>query len=197
MFKYKLTKQNLTTHNGFQWTFNKTETINKSGGELCSDSFFHAYHDPLLAVFLNPIHANIDNPRLFRVKVNGRGKNGHGLKCGYKSMTLVEELELPVITETQKIAFGILCAIEVSNDDYFVSWAEKWLDGTDRSIESADSVASVAYHATKYSTYNVASAAYHAAYHAAYIAANAADYAADSNPKIDLIALAKKALTYS
>lgn len=104
---------------------------------MCSNNYFHAYHDPLLAVLLNPIHAYINNPRLFKVLVDGESKDDKGLKCGYKSMTLVEELELPEITSNQKIAFGILCALEVYKEPKFVSWAENWLDGSDGSDNAA------------------------------------------------------------
>ena len=69
--------------------------------------------------------------------VDGESKDDKGLKCGYKSMTLVEELELPEITSNQKIAFGILCALEVYKEPKFVSWAENWLDGSDGSDNAA------------------------------------------------------------
>jgi hypothetical protein len=166
----KLTDQDLRTYNDFQWELEKTETIDTKGGELCSNDFFHYYTDPLLAVILNPIHACIENPRIFLVKPSGETKDDNGLKMGSKELTLVEEIELPEITKVQKIAFGILCALEVCKEPDFIKWATGWLDGSDRSTERAAAYSAAAYYAA---------------------------YAARSAANIDLISLAKKSLTYN
>ena len=44
-------------------------------------------------------------------------------------------------TTTQRVAFGLLCAMEVCADKEWRTWAENWLNGKDRSIESAWAVA--------------------------------------------------------
>lgn len=133
----KLTTQEMTTHKGFQWEIGKREVITTIGGELCSPDFFHYYSDPLLAVFLNLVHADIINPRLFRVEVGGEILSDMGLKFGSKEMILTDELELPVITLIQKVAFGILCALEVNHDPMFVTWGNNWLSDFDRSSGGA------------------------------------------------------------
>ena len=43
-------------------------------------------------------------------------------------MRLIKEIEVPNITLTQKIAFGILCALEVYKVEDFVKWANNWLN---------------------------------------------------------------------
>jgi len=181
----------MTTHNGYQWELGKKEVITTEGGELCSSDFFHYYSDSLLAVFLNTIHANIENPRLFRVEVGGEILPDRGLKFGSKEMKLIEELELPVITNVQKIAFGILCTLEVYTEPDFIIWANNWLDGIDRSVESASYVSYVSYAVKADYAYAAAYAAY------ATYAANAADYVrVVVDADIDLIAIANKAMTY-
>jgi hypothetical protein len=117
---------------------------------------------------LNPIHANFETPRLFIAETKGRGKHDKGLKSGYKEMRLIKEIALPEITLTQKIAFGILCAKKVYKDIAWNKWANKWLNGKDRSKKSA-----------------AANAAY---------AANAANAAAAAH--IDLVKIAKEAMKY-
>ena len=139
---YKLTDQNMQTYNGFQWTLNKTETADGEG-DLCGPGFLHAYTDPLLAVLLNPIHANIDRPRLFRAEGTIK-KTDRGLKIGCMEMTLTEELPLPVITTTQRIAFGILCAKEAYKDAGWACWADNWLSGKDRAAWEAASAEAAA-----------------------------------------------------
>jgi len=182
-------------------------------GELCSAAgWLHAYSHPLLAVLLNPIHANIKNPKLWEAYGSGLKKSDHGLKLGFTKLTTKKEIALPVITDTQKIAFAILCALEVCKEPRFVTWANNWLSGKDRTADAAAyAVANAAANAT-YAAINAARAAYYAAYYvvdAAYYAADAARYAAKDyynvyiataannvNNDIDLIKLAKKAMKY-
>ena len=174
MKKYKLTDQNLQTYNGFQCELGVKKTTSGEGN-LCSPGWLHYYHSPLLAVLLNPIHANIKSPRLFEIKAEGKHLDDNGLKGGCTEMTLVKELKLPAVTLAQKIAFGILCAKEVEKDVAWNLWADKWLSGEDRSKDAA--------------------AAY-AAYAARAACAADAAYAAYAEKKLDLKKIAKKAMTY-
>ncbi len=139
----KLTDQDLQTYKGFQWELNVWKKIAKANqvGVLCSESWLHCYDDRLLAVLFNPIHAAIANPRLFRCNVRGKKLSDPGVKFGFTQMRLMAELELPEISLTQKIAFGILCAKEVSKEEGWNRWADAWLDGSDRTKESAKTAA--------------------------------------------------------
>ena len=170
MKKYKLTNQDMQTHGGYQWELNVQKTTDGLFPHLCFSSWLHYYHSPLLAVILNPIHASVHNPRLFEVKALGKHLDNDGLKGGCTKMILIKEIELPVISINQKIAFGILCALEVEEDKNFIKWANNWLNGIDRTKEYAE-----------YAEY------------AEYVkwAAHA------STKKLDLIKLAEKAMTYS
>jgi hypothetical protein len=173
MKKYKLTDQNLQTHNGFQWALGVEVTADGDSDSLCNSHWLHYYHHPLLAVLLNPLHAAIYNPRLFEVKANGKHLDDSGLKGGCTKMTLVKELALPKINLIQKTAFSILCSLEAHNDSDYIKWANNWLTDTDRSANAANAAANAAYAN----------------------AANAAAYAANAaNAKIDLIRIAKKAM---
>jgi len=163
----KLTTQNLTTFDGFQWT--PGEWVETSGqGDLCSSGWIHAYTHPLLASLLNPIHADIRNPILFAIEAEGARKNDHGLKVGFTRMRLMQELDLPVLTPEQRIAFGIYCALEVYSEPSFVAWAQCWLGGSDRSPETAWAPS----------------------------AAAAARAAAELSKTLDLISIAKRAVEY-
>jgi hypothetical protein len=183
MICYKLTDQNAQTKNATQWGRNVTHTA-PGTGELCSSGWLHAYTDPLLAVLLNPTHANIQNPRLWEARGGGRHKDDRGLKIGFENLTTIKELPLPDVTLTQRVAFGILCALEVETNTKWRAWATAWIDGTDRSR-----AAYTAYTAAARAAYTaIAAAAYAAAY-----AAAAAAYAHAEKP-LDLIAIARKAM---
>jgi len=185
---YKLLTQEMTSHNNTKWELNVPVTIEKEGNKMCTDQVLHCYNHPLLAVILNPIHANIKNPKLFEIEVD-KIVNSDGLKFASKSQTLVKEITLPEISLEHKIQFAIKVAKLTCKDEKWNLWADKWLNGSDRSKESAYAanayaIAYAAYaYAAAYAAYTTAYAAAHAAYayaaaYAAYTTAYAAAYAA-------------------
>ena len=132
---YKLIDSEMRTCYEFQWELGKWyETTGE--GVLCSPGWFHFYNDPLVGLFLNPTHANIKNPRLFRTEVEGKFLDDNGLKCGYSRAKLVEELPVPQISLVQRIRFAILCTKEVYKGKEWNKWANNWLSGKDRTINA-------------------------------------------------------------
>ena len=179
MIRYKLTGQDMQTYGGTQWVLGEPKAVPEAdrSDEMCSSGVLHYYTSPEQAVLFNPIHADIPSPRLFRVEID-REVDCDGLKGCCHSMTLLEELPLPVITTEQRAAFAIRCALEVYTDPAFVRWAEAWLSGEDRSADAARAAAYAA-NAAAYAA-NAANAAYAAARadaRAAAYAANAANAA--------------------
>jgi len=178
MRKFKLTDQNMQTHNGYQWELGVwREAEGDPKQNLCSDGWLHCYDSPLLAVLHNPIHAGIENPRLFEVEVDGETKNDWGLKCGYRSMRLTRELNLPHVTTEQRIRYAIFCALSVCDDPAFIQWAEDWLSGKNRSAEAAEAAAWAARAAAEAATRAAAAEAAAEAGWAARAAAEAAEAA--------------------
>ena len=179
MYAYKLTTQDMKTRRGgfneVTWELHRQVTAVGKGNELCSPAVIHSYSSPLLAVLLNPIHADIQNPRLFKARCT-KVIATDGLKQGHTSMTLVSELEVPTVTTNQRIAFAILCSLEVEQSESYKLWAQGWLLNRDRTATTASAVSRAAYAAAD-AVYAAADAAYdsaRAAYAAAYAAADAA-----------------------
>jgi hypothetical protein len=139
---YKLTDENMRTYNDFQWEIGKTYETN-GRGDLCGPGWLHAYTDPLLAVLLNPIHADLKAPRLFRGE-GLVGKTDGGLKIGCSRMVLREELPLPQVTTEQRIKFAIYCALEVYKEPNFTRWAQGWLAAADAAARAAYTAAAAA-----------------------------------------------------
>lgn len=221
IIKYKLTDKNGNTKNNTHWEVGTThEATGDLSQGLCSDAYIHVYDDPLIAVIMNSRHAHIIEPILWRCEVSGDSLV-ESLKSGYRVVTMLERVELPVLSNEQLIAFAILCSLKVYRAKHYVKWAEDWLSGKDRSRGSA--VAAYTGAAATYATACVAVAAdaaddADAAYadaadavaadaadagaayvaYAAVAAAAYAAYAADAvaGIKIDFIALAKQAMTY-
>ena len=177
---YKLLTQDMKSHRGFQWEINKEYRIDKHGNELCSDQVFHCYSHPILAILLNPIHANIDNPRLFEIEVDAI-VNDDGLKYGTKIQKLVRELEVPQLDIMTKVDFSIRIAMEVYKEQGFTTWADNFLNRIDTTEAAARAAAWAAWAA--------AEAAAEAAAWAARAAARAAAEAAetDMNPILEKV----------
>ena len=188
---YKLTTQEGKTRNETQWGENIShEATGDIKQDLCSDAWIHAYTHPLLAVFMNPVHARIKNPILWEGNGEGEAKF-EPLKCGFRKFTTLRQIPLPEVTNVQKVAFGILCAKEINTDSSWNQWADKWLSGEDRTKSSA-------YYAA-YAAASAASAAYAASNAAKYAdaaayAAYAAYNAASKGKELDFVSIALKAM---
>ena len=171
-YAYKLLSQEMTSRNNTKWEIGKAIEISKefSGNELCSNQLLHCYASPEIAVFMNPVHANISEPRLFRIHCS-KILADDGTKQGCKKQTLLKELPLPEISVEQRIKIAILCATEVYKEPNFLVWAENWNTGKDRTATSAYAAADKAANAAANAAANVAdSAADSATYAAAYAA---------------------------
>jgi hypothetical protein len=169
---YKLTTQELTTHSGCLWT--PGEWKKTSGqGSLCSSGWLHAYSDPLVAIFMNPSHANISNPILWQGEAQGNFLDDRGLKCGYSEMRILKKIKPYKFTTEKLVEIAIVCAIESGyNDENFIAWACNWMDNSDRSYEAA---AAARWAAARWAAARWAAARWAAAGWAAAAAAEAAE----------------------
>jgi len=214
---YRLTDANGRTRNNTQWGENITHvaTGNVCKG-LCSDAYIHAYENPLIAVLMNAAHANFDNPRMYECEGEIAARDGQ-LKCGCRTLTTIREIPLPVVTTTQKVAFALLCVLDVYSEPSFVAWANDWLTGKDRSADAAWAAARAAAWAAAWSedaaaaswAAGAAAAAWSEEASAAEWAARAAEWAARAaaaraeavaaaaaEKPIDFVSLAEKAMNY-
>ena len=168
----KLTNKDGYTKNQTLWGENIThEATGSSNQALCSNGWIHFYEHPLIAVFMNPIHAQLNEPRLYSCLIEGEIEKDGPLKSGCKKLTTLSRLPLPVITSEQRIEIGIRCAMIVYKEQHWSLWAQKWLSGEDRTKKSADAAYDTAHDAAAYAVID-------AAYDAVHAAANATAYAA-------------------
>lgn len=202
---YKLTTQDNKTRPGYSNECVWGEGVTHSGtgeGDLCGPGYIHAYTDPLLAVLLNPIHANYADPKLWIAE--GDIAIDQSDKIGCNSLTTIKEIDLPVITNEQRCIFAILCVKEIGVDiPAWNSWADDYLSGKDRTAWAAEAAARAAEAAAWAAAW--ADAAARAARAAAWAVARAAEavWAAEAAwavartaNNIDLAAIAHKAMEY-
>jgi len=200
---YKLTDENDRTYSGCQWG-EDVQHVTSGEGQLCGDGWTHWYTDPLLAVLLNPIHADFALATAHLWEGQGTiGADDNGLKVGCTDGRTLRRVEMPRVTLEQRIRFGILCARVVYGGPGWNLWADEWLSGKDRTTTTAKAAmaeaAEVAARAAEASARAAAAAAEVAARavvearaKAAAWAAEAAEAAAKAS-RLDLIAIAREA----
>ncbi len=177
---YKLTnKHDRSKHGGCQWA-EGAEYFADGKGDLCTKHWIHGYTDKYLAVICNPIHANYDETTMHMWECEGDIGKDDGIKLGCTRVKTIRQIEVPKITINQGICFAILAGKAVSRDDAWNKWADKWLDGTDRT-RAAAYAAAAAYYGDA-AAYDAAAAA--AYYDAAYATAAAARAVASDLPAL-------------
>jgi hypothetical protein len=88
-----------------------------------------------MAAMFNPIHANIDNPRLFEIEAS-EIINQDFAKLACKSQMLVKEIPLPTLSDEQRQEVAIRCAMLIPGAPLlWTNWANDWLSGKDRTLE--------------------------------------------------------------
>jgi len=194
---YKFTEQDGTTYNkSMSWEIGKTNSIEPCDNpELCTNKVIHAYKNLNLGLLMNPIHADIQNPKIFICE--GDIVIEDYSKCGVFELTLMKEIKIPEwylkdeIKNKVLVYFSILCAESVLhlyekkyNDDKprnAIKAAREYLNNghaTARAARAAYAAANAAARAAYAAANAAASAAYAAANAAASAAANAYAYAA-------------------
>ena len=203
MKAYKLTDKDDRTYGGCQWGKNVTHKAN-GRGVLCTEGWIHYYGDPVLALFLDPLHGDFGSTaHLWEVEVSGKVETDCGLKFGTTELTTLKRLRKKKITRKHRVRFAILCAKEVYHDKAWNEWADAWLDGTDRTHAAANNAAhaaavnAVAVNIVAVNIVAVNIVAYNAAHAAAantVVAYNAAYAVANTVAYIDFIAIARRAI---
>ena len=137
---YKLTDADGYTYNRQHWEIGQTVSvdakISRDPPKLCTSRVLHAYTSPLLAALMNPAHGDYKNPRAYTV--SGDVVVSDGTKVGCLTLTVTGTFELPTLTASQRVAFGVLTALAVYSEESFHVWGKNWLSGADRSAAAAN-----------------------------------------------------------
>ena len=131
--------------NELTWAVGVEHKTAGTGARLCTADVIHAYEHPLIAVLMNPVHADFDPARMRLFVAEGEiVAREVQLKCGVHALKIVEEIPVPVLTTEQRVKFAILCAKLVCKDAAWNAWADKWLSSEDRSAWAAEEAARAA-----------------------------------------------------
>jgi hypothetical protein len=150
-----------------KWKVGVTNAATGEGNELCTDGVLHGYLDPLLAVFLRPLHVDDNYLTLIEVDADEIVATD-GLKVGSKLQTMVRVVEAPIITIAQRVEIARRCA------EYAAEYAKYGAKSAKYGAKSAK-YAKYATEYAEYAEYAAESAAKSAEY--AESAAKSAEYA--------------------
>ena len=161
----KLMRRDDTTgdENVLQWGDGTNHRVYKHGHELCSDEIIHFYIHPLQAAFFAPIHVS-DYTKLREITHHSKMVSD-GTKCVAKSVTTGKQIPIHEITMEQRAEIAVRLALKVCHEPKFIKWANKWIDGTDRSYTAINDITGVMASASIYdSIAETARAAIYATY---------------------------------
>ncbi len=145
MSVYKLTDPDGYTRrgeaHGTLWGEGVRHEATGTGG-LGSPGVIHQYNSPELASFFNPIHANIEHPICWEAEA-GRTVEHDGTKGGSRWLRTLRKVPLPTLTTEQRVEIAIRVALwhRDALPPAYITWAERWLSGEDRSAEAAEEAA--------------------------------------------------------
>jgi len=96
------------------WGENITHIAEGPALELCTSGVIHAYVHPVLAILLNPIHGNYEDPKLWLAEGNMAGTDKQGpvdynnTKVGVKTLTTIKQIPYPKITKRQLVEAALM-----------------------------------------------------------------------------------------
>jgi hypothetical protein len=112
-------------------------------GPLCSRGWLHAYSHPQLGEMMNPSQGQYsDEAVMYQVEIDPEAEilEPYGLKLGANRMRPLEKYPRRKLLLDERMEIALRCLSLVSQDEYFLSWAPRWLSGEDRSEAMAISL---------------------------------------------------------
>lgn len=201
---WKITDKQGQSKHETQWGEGVTHEADGDSDVLCNEHWLHCYTDPLQAAFFCRSHVlRCPDVLLWEAEAEGKTLVQYD-KMGCAKLTTWHQVPMPEITPEQCVEIAIRCALAVCRESAFVTWAEDWLSGKDRSAAAAAWAAEAAREAAAWAAEAAAWAAWAAreaeaareaaarawaAREAAARAARAAACAADNDPSLDVLAI--------
>lgn len=149
--RVKLTDKDGRTYGGMLWGEGVHHAATGTPNAIGTDGYIHYYDNPLIAVFINPIHGDFDPATMllweFVPDEGTAEKRGEcGSQRGVRAGTTTHLMPVPQITIAQRVRATILIARKVFGGKSLAwdNWAEGWLARRDRSATLAAEVLRVA-----------------------------------------------------
>ena len=132
---YKLTNQNHCSYGNTKWGARVTHQV-RWMNEMCEYGCLHAYRSREIAALLYPAHVRYKEPVPWLAR--GVVRLDDGTKVGCARLTTIRRTKLPEVTHVNRVSFAILCAMDTREgllNDKWRAWAKRWLSDEDRSYD--------------------------------------------------------------
>lgn len=129
MRKYLLVDLKGRSRRGMLIEVDRASVNRRLGGEIVSRNIWECADSPLLAVMINPLHAEFVRPRLFELRGDFDDKK--------INLQRVREVAVPEVSPEQKLVFAMYCIRSLAPEHIFAAWSERWLANIDRSVTGA------------------------------------------------------------
>lgn len=138
--KYLLVNRDFCTWQGSRLETHSGKNSLSTAQHLTVQDYEQMGDSPLLAIMLNPWHAELEleTARMLQISISGPEVENVGNRPG--SVIAAHEVPQPDATTDQKIVFALLVLKEIYQEESFAAWADKWIDGTDRTIRGSQLV---------------------------------------------------------
>jgi hypothetical protein len=141
--RYLVTNHENQTWRQVQWG------DNVSHKETNSNYFFWTYEHPDVAALLVPIECeNLQKPKLWSCEVAdlsevdyGTISHDWGYRRRYPWVKTIKEEDCFIPTDEQRVAFAMLCTMNLTENPLVMAWMRNWLLNIDRTPETAKQVA--------------------------------------------------------
>lgn len=133
MAKYILANLDNHTRRGSRIFPGSSSFSSQASNNIVAQNASEIGTSPLVAIMLNPWHAQLEEAKMLELQFSTT-------EFAASDPTIkmhVREVVVPETTTDQKIIFALMVISEVYRNDQFNQWAEKWINGSDRSAESA------------------------------------------------------------
>jgi hypothetical protein len=108
--------------------------------EADNPNYIHfAYKDLAVATMVQPALESIANPRYWEVEL-GDPSHEDPFRIGAARCTAIKRHEPPEPSDMQRFNFAALMCLNYMKNENFMKWAVSYIDGTDRTPETADAL---------------------------------------------------------
>lgn len=126
MRKYLLVDVNGRSRRGQLIEVERANVSRQYRSKILSQNIWECADSPLMAVMMNPLHAECVLPRLFELRGN--------VEDNQFTLHQLHEITVPRVSPEQKLAFSMYCVSASAFDRVFIAWVDRWLTGGDRSL---------------------------------------------------------------
>jgi hypothetical protein len=133
MVKYLLANSDNHTWRGSQIFTDCSSFSSQASYSIVAENASEIGTSPLVAIMLNPWHAQLGETKMLELEFT----TGTSIKENPAIKLNVREVGVPEVTTDQKIIFALMVITEVYRHESFTAWARSWINGSDRSAESA------------------------------------------------------------